>query len=308
MKVLITGASGFVGRNLQHYLPLHGNYDITCVGRASLPGVGNYLSFSELLQSSSLSADAIVHLAGKAHDLKNASDPSEYFKANYELTQQLFDKFLRSDAGKFIYLSSVKAVADLPQGVLTEDVVPVPKTAYGQSKLKAEEYLKAQVLPQNKQLYILRPCIIHGPGNKGNLNLLAAVVKKNIPYPFGAFANQRSFLSVDNLCYIIQEILTKNIPSGTYNVADDQSLSTNELIALISQSFQKRTKIWRLNKSMIRFIANAGDKLGLPINNEMLQKLTTDYVVSNKKLLSVLDKPLPLSSREGLLKTLRSIN
>ncbi|SIO49041.1 NAD-dependent epimerase/dehydratase family protein [Chitinophaga niabensis] len=308
MKIVITGASGFVGQNLQNYLSAHASYDIITVGRSPQPNTPNYLSFAELLQTNDASADAIVHLAGKAHDLRNVSDPSEYFKVNYELTKQLFDKFLLSSAGKFIYVSSVKAVADLPQGTLTEDTVPAPKTAYGQSKLKAEEYLRAQTLPGNKQLYILRPCMIHGPGNKGNLNLLASVVKKNIPYPFGAFENQRSFLSIDNLCYIIQEILAKNIPSGTYNVADDQSLSTNELIALISQSFQKHTKIWNINKSMVRFIANVGDKLGLPVNNEMLQKLTTDYVVSNKKLLSVLDKPLPLSSTEGLLKTLRSIH
>src|SRR5690606_13373271 len=130
---------------------------------------------------------AIIHLAGKAHDTQNTSSPEEYFQVNTELTKQLFDKFLQSNARDFIYFSSVKAVADTVSGLLGEDVTPNPQTPYGQSKWQAEQYLNSQPLPEGKRLFILRPCMIHGPGNKGNLNLLYQVSSKGLPWPLAAF-------------------------------------------------------------------------------------------------------------------------
>jgi nucleoside-diphosphate-sugar epimerase len=115
----------------------------------------------------------------------------------------LYDQFLQSKAKKFIYISCVKAAADTVDGVLTEDVLPNPVTAYGKSKLMAENYISANI-PADKQVYILRSCMIHGPGNKGNLNLLHGIVKKGISYPFGAFKNVRSFLSIENICFVIK--------------------------------------------------------------------------------------------------------
>ena len=111
-------------------------------------------------------------MAGKAHDLKNVNDQSEYYIANTEFTKQVFDQFLESDAKVFITLSSVKAVADKPETELTEDYIPNPITHYGKSKLLAERYILNKEIPHGKRVFILRPCMIHGPGNKGNLNLL----------------------------------------------------------------------------------------------------------------------------------------
>src|SRR5690606_33981174 len=161
--------------------------------------------------------------------------PDEYFKVNTELTKHVFDRFLQSDARDFIYFSSVKAVADTVDGALKEDAEPAPKTPYGQSKWQAEQYINEQSLPSGKRIFILRPCMIHGPGNKGNLNLLYQVVSKGLPWPLAAFENKRSFLSIDNLNYIIGRILDDpSIPGGTYHLADDETLSTNELIGLIA--------------------------------------------------------------------------
>src|SRR5690606_9961467 len=105
------------------------------------------------------------------------------------------------------YFSSVKAVADTVEGVLQEDVVGKPLTPYGKSKLEAEQYLLSQVLPEGKRAFIIRPCMIHGPGNKGNLNLLYKVVEKDVPWPLAAFRNQRSFLSIDNLCFLLERMI-----------------------------------------------------------------------------------------------------
>ena len=294
MKIAITGATGFVGTNLQEYLKTaHEVFSMSV----------RYQPNQELIVNS----DAIIHLAGKAHDLKKVSNPQDYYEANFELTKQLFDAFLTSEAAVFIFMSTVKAVADEVQGVLKEEEIPNPKTHYGIAKRLAEEYILSQELPKGKRVYILRPCMIHGPGNKGNLNLLYQLVAKGLPWPLGAFENQRSFLSVENLCFVIKELLeNQTIPSGIYNVADDAELSTNELIQLLGDSLGKSTRIWSLSQNVIRSMAKVGDVLPLPLNSERLQKLTESYVVSNTKIVEAMGKSLPVSSREGVRRTFES--
>jgi len=161
---------------------------------------------------------------------------------------------------------------------------------------------------QLKRVYVLRPCMIHGPGNKGNLNLLYQVVKKGIPYPLGAFENRRSFTSVDNLSFVIEQLIEKEIPGGIYNVGDDESLSTNELIALMAKMMGKPNRIWKWNKTVIEYFAKIGTVLHLPLNTERLQKLTENYVVSNAKLKQALGiEKMPIRAEEGLRKTIESI-
>ena len=260
-------------------------------------------------QSFKVSTDAIIHLSGKAHDLKNVANPQEYYEANFELTKQVFDSFLLSEASVFIFMSSVKAVADEVEGILTEDTIPNPKTHYGISKLQAENYIINQKLTEGKRIYILRPCMIHGPGNKGNLNLLYSVVKKGFPWPLASFENQRSFLSIENLCFVIQELLNRNdIASGIYNVADNKPLSTNELIAFISKSQNKASRTLAISKKTVSFLARIGDFLRLPLNSERLQKLTESYVVSNDKIVKAIGKPFPFSAEQGFKKTFQSFH
>ncbi|WP_426095388.1 NAD-dependent epimerase/dehydratase family protein [Flavobacterium sp. DSR2-3-3] len=293
-SIIITGASGFVGYNLQEYLK-----DAHDVHAMRVRYVAN--------QRFDLACDAIIHLAGKAHDLKKVSNPTDYYEANFELTKQLFDSFLASTASVFIFMSTVKAVADAIDGILTEEAMPNPKTHYGIAKQQAEQYLLSQELPNGKRVYILRPCMIHGPGNKGNLNLLYQLVSKRLPWPLGDFKNERSFLSIENLCFVVQELLENAmIPSGIYQVSDDIALSTNELITLLGSSLGEQSRIIAIPSPWIKGIAKLGDHLHLPLNTERLQKLTENYVVSNKKIIKAIGKPLPIASKEGLLKTFTS--
>ncbi|HEU4790036.1 MAG TPA: NAD-dependent epimerase/dehydratase family protein [Flavobacterium sp.] len=294
MNITITGSSGFVGTNLENYFEKsHG------ISSKSVRYLEN--------QVFEFDTDAIIHLAGKAHDLKNVSNPTDYYEANFELTKQLFDSFLLSKASVFIFMSTVKAVADGVEGILTEGVIPNPQTHYGISKQQAEHYILSQELPQGKRVYLLRPCMIHGPGNKGNLNLLYQLVSKGLPWPLGAFENKRSFLSIENLCFVIKELLENtSIPSGVYQIADDEPLSTNELIRLLGTSLEKKGSIWSIPASWIKGIAQLGDYLHLPLNSERLQKLTENYVVSNQKIVTTIGKPLPVNTRTGLLITFES--
>lgn len=294
MRITITGASGFVGNNLSIHLQNY-HHDVHAL---SLRG-------SWILDKSS---NAVIHLAGKAHDTANTSAAEDYFKVNTDLTIQLFDDFLSSDCRDFFYFSSVKATADSVDGVLDENHNSDPKTPYGKSKLEAENYLRSRKLPENKRLFIIRPCMIHGPGNKGNLNLLYKIVEKGIPWPLAAFENNRSFLSIDNLNFLIGEMLVnEDLPSGIYNFADDSSLSTNDLIKTINRALNKKPKLWRISKRLIEKTAILGDKLKLPLNSERLKKLTESYEVSNRKIKSALEiEKLPLSAEEGLIKTIKS--
>jgi len=296
MKITITGATGFVGTNLGTYL----QYKNITISSLSLRGNWEH-QFNP-------TTDAIIHLAGKAHDLENVSNESEYFKINKDLTIALFQEFLKSDSRDFFYFSSVKAVADTAEGIVDENIIPEPLTAYGKSKFDAEEYLLKQNLSEGKRLFIIRPCMIHGPGNKGNLNLLYKIVEKGIPWPLSAFENNRSFLSIDNLSYLIHEmLLNKEVISGVYNFADDQSLSTNQLIVAMNKALDRKAKFLSIPKGLIEKVAKCGDVINFPLNSERLKKLTESYVVSNQKIKTALNiKQLPLSAEEGIIKTIKS--
>lgn len=296
-KIVITGSSGFVGQNLVPYL---GSKEY-CVHQLSLRKEGWLVEIPP-------TAEVIIHLAGKAHDTANTSSAEEYFKVNRDLTIELFNHFLKSEAKDFFYFSSVKAVADIVEGILTEEIEAKPFTPYGQSKYEAEQYLLSTQLPEGKRVFIIRPCMIHGPGNKGNLNLLYKVVEKGIPWPLASFENHRSFLSIDNLCYLVDAMMKNNaIPSGVYNFADDKVLSTNEVVTLIAGVSNKKPKLWHISKGFMNSMASIGDKIKLPLNSERLKKLTENYVVSNDKIKRALgiDK-LPVSAEEGLERTIMS--
>lgn len=294
--VYVSGYSGFVGKNIFRYFL---NDPLVKCTELNLRDSLDHVSF--------VKTSAVLHLAGKAHDLRSNQDEKAYYEVNCELTKKVFDAFIRSEASVFIFMSSVKAAADSVAGELTEEAPAQPMTHYGKSKLMAEEYIRAQKLPEGKKYYILRPCMIHGPGNKGNLNLLYKFVSSQLPWPFGTFENRRSFLSIQNLCYVINEFLTRNdIEQGIYQVADDQALSTNELVKLIADTMRLKPRMMKLPKKLINSIAKAGDILHLPFNSNKLNKLTENYVVSNKKLVDALGKPLPIETAEGIETTIRS--
>jgi nucleoside-diphosphate-sugar epimerase len=290
--IFLTGSSGFVGTSFIKYF----QSEVVKVSSRS-----NETYFED--------AKIIVHLAGKAHDLKKASNADEYYQVNTELTKEVFDAFLASSAEVFITLSSVKAVADEVDGELTEQNHPNPITHYGKSKLLAEQYILSKKIPEGKRVYILRPCMIHGPGNKGNLNLLYKLASKGIPWPLGSFENKRSFCSIENLMFIIKELIAReDIPSGVYNIADDVPLSTNEVISILAASQNRKPRIWNISKRLIEFSAKIGNLLKLPLNAERLHKLTSSYVVINAKIKAAIGQPLPVTSRAGLLKTFKSFN
>ena len=314
MNILTTGIHGFVGSNLVRSLKDKYKFYGLDIVTPKKDGVEKTFSWSNLDKITIPDMDAIIHLAGKAHDTNNKSADDEYFKINTDLTIKIFDYFTKHpEIKQFIFFSSVKAAVDkVPGEVLTEETTPCPVGPYGESKVKAEQYILNQLakspnLYEDREIIILRPCMIHGPGNKGNLNLLYGVISNGIPWPLGAFENKRTFTSIDNLSFVIDKLLENPVESGIYNMGDDASLSTNELIEVICKAMDKKPHIWKLNRVVVKIMAKVGDVLHLPLNSFRLDKLTENYVVSNDKLKHALGiAHMPMDARTGLTKTIKS--
>lgn len=287
MKILITGAYGFVGTNLCRYLVGKGHecvaLDIPKAKRDDVPYKA-FHTWNELDGIEWVGIDAVVHLAGKAHDLKNVSDPQSYFDINVGLTERIFNA-ANDKVPRFIYFSSSKA-ADVD-------------TPYGKSKLAAEQFLAGRAI-------VLRPAMIHGPGNKGNLNLLWGIARRGFPWPLAAFENKRSFTSVGNICAAV-EALCERGENGIYPIADDEMLSTNRLIELMAEACGRKPHLWRMPKVLMRFGAKVGDVLHLPLNSERLGKLTEDSFVDNAVLKKHLGwAEMPIRAEDGMRETLKS--
>lgn len=284
-ELFMTGSSGFVGSYLRKCW--QNKYSIVAFQR------------QEEVQ---IDSSMVLHLAGIAHDVKEQQDDSNYWQVNVELTKKVFDAFLKSQsASVFVFLSSIKAVADSSKSPLSEEDVLRPSGIYGKSKAAAEAYILSQPLPSNKRVYILRPALIHGPGNKGNLALLQAFVKRGFPWPFAAFENERSFCSIQNLTFILERLLEDDtVASGTYHVADDEVLSTNDLIKVIAAIEAKKPRYLYVPKSIVLTLSKIGDKIGLPLNTHTLQKLTDSLVVSNRKIKDAIGTQLPWCAEDAL--------
>jgi nucleoside-diphosphate-sugar epimerase len=306
MKILIVGSSGFVGRNFLDYLAIHREVEVYTLDREKKESAG-VLSFDwqNMNQIPFSQVSKIFYLTGKAHDLKNASDRQAYFDINVGLlTQFLKQSSLGGFIGQLVYLSSVKAIADTVEGVLTEQQKPNPKTDYGKSKLEAEKIILASNYAENA--IILRPCMIHGKGNKGNLNVLYSFVKKGIPNILVKFKNERSLLNIDNLIFVFDEIIHNRLPADSYQIADNAYISTNEMMGVIGEAINKKVVPIAIPIVLIDFLARIGDFLPLPLNSDRLQKLTENYKVSNQKISAALGKELPISLRQGLKNTVKS--
>lgn len=275
----MTGSHGFVGTDLIE--ALSGEHEIIR---------WDVRSDEELPE-----CDAVIHLAGKAHDVRcKKEDGREYFAVNTELTKKIFDAFVKSSAKMFIFFSSIKAQDN--------------DTPYARSKKAAEDYIVSAGSTTAKKVYILRPCMIHGEGVKGNLPLLFKFVKKGWPWPLAAFKNQRSYASMGNVSFVVSELLNKDVESGIYNLCDDESVSTNDLIRLMGECLGHHAKMFSIPKGVIRLMAKVGDVLHLPLNTERLGKLTGDYIVDNSDIKRALGiSQMPVRAKDGLIASIRGM-
>lgn len=296
IKTLLFGYNGFLGSHLQSKL------------EGEVIGVNIRQNYWK--KNIPDDANVFINCIGKAHDHKGTATEKDFYFANYEVAKILFEEFLKSNAQIFIHISSIAAVEENERNeVLTENSVANPQSNYGKSKKAAEEYLLKQTLPSGKKLFILRPTMIHGEGDKGNLTLLYKIISRGIPYPLGAFKNSRTFISVDNAVFLINEIIKKHIEieGGIYHITDDEPLSTKKIIEIIGEAKGKKPLILSPPKSLINGLARIGDLISLPINSKRLKKMTSNLIVSNLKIKSALNiDSLPITVEEGMKRTIES--
>ncbi|REC79845.1 epimerase [Chryseobacterium elymi] len=299
MNVAVFGGSGFVGKNLMKSRLI--DAEIKAVSLRDI-------SWREDVGL----VDIMINLVGKAHDHKGTASEEDYFFANVELVKEIFDIFFKSDARLLIHVSSIAVVEEFEsEKPLEEESICNPFSIYGKTKRQAEEWLLKQILPKNKKVIILRPPMIHGPGDKGNLGLLYKIISKGLPYPLASFENSRSFLSVDNFNFFISEIIKNEneIETGIYHICDNEPVSTKDIISIIKKVTNKKTLNLSVPKIFIQGIAKAGDIVPLPINTKRLKKMTGSLLVSNEKIKNILKiTDLPVSSQQGLEKTIKSFS
>lgn len=295
-KVLVLGASGFIGQNLIKYL--QPNFETSAISLRN-----------ENWKSKVDSFDVFINLVGKAHDHNGTATEKDYYYANLDLTKEIFNQFLTSDATLLIHISSLAALEEFESvRPLIESDNANPQSFYGKSKRDAEEWLLKQTLPANKKLIILRPPMVHGVGDKGNLSLLYKLISKGIPYPLSSFDNRRSFISICNFAFFIQEIIRKQhlLESGIYHIADDETISTSQIIEIIKKVENINILNLSIPQSIVKRFAKIGDILPLPLNTKRLKKMTCNLEISNQKIKKVLEiKELPLTAEGGLEVTIR---
>lgn len=289
--VLITGIRGFVASHLQRHLT-EGGCSVIGVSRKADHSRGIY-SWDDMRSDRLPHIDAIIHAAAIAHDLDNSISEEQYQAANVDLTAQTYDYFCRhTSVSSYIFVSSiaVEAFADSP---------------YGRSKVSAERYIADnRERSRGRQVVVLRPAMIYGEGNKGNLPLLFNVVRRGLPWPLAAFRNTHSFVYIDNFCHIVSRVIERHEVCGTFAVADDTPLSTTRIIALAAEATGRKARLWRIPKSIVKAIAKVGDVMPLPLDTSRLEKLTRDLVVDNTAIKQALGiTTLPVATDEAFRRT-----
>jgi nucleoside-diphosphate-sugar epimerase len=316
-KVLVTGATGFVGT---HFIPrlYEENWEIVTALREPL-------QLAELLQTASVvigdicestnwstalqNVDTVVHLAARAHLLRdNAANPeAEFLRINTAGTENLARAAITAGVKHFVLVSSIGAMTTLSQDVLTEQSPCRPDTLYGRSKLKAEQRLIELAQNSSMTWTILRPTLVYGRGNPGNMDRLIKLVNSGLPIPLGSIHNHRSFIYVGNLVDAITCVMTHpKAKNQIFLCSDGHDLSTPELIRYIAHAGGHPCRLWPLPVSLLRVAGKLGDFAqnisgrSLSLNTEVLDRLLGSLSVDNHKLCADLDWHPPFSIEEGL--------
>lgn len=232
MAVLVTGATGFVGAALVDHLRAAGR-SVTGTSRAQASGL---LKVGEIdgatdWRTALRGVRAVVHCAGIAHSNAGADD---YQRVNVEGSLNLARQAATAGVRRFVFISSAGVHGDGP-GPFTADTPPNPRKPYAESKVRAEDGLRAVAAETGMELVIIRPPLVTGPGVKGNLALLAKLVRTGLPTPFGLTRNRRDVVSLPVLCRVIEACITAPVAGQTFLVSDRRPLSTREMVDRVAE-------------------------------------------------------------------------
>jgi nucleoside-diphosphate-sugar epimerase len=257
MNILVTGATGFIGRHLMHDLLERGH-----AVRASVRehAVGESLD----------GIDAAVHLAARAHVLREtAADPdAEFERVNVDLAEGVARRCAAAGIARFVFMSSIGAMASASDEVLRESSPCRPDTPYGRSKLRAERGVR-EILPSAT---IIRAPLVYGPDNPGNMQRIIGLVMRRLPLPLGAVRNRRSLVYVGNLVSLVERCLVDDRARGeTFLVDDGAPISTAELVRAIARADGRRALLFPIPVAILRALSLAKLVDSLPIDSSCVR-------------------------------------
>jgi nucleoside-diphosphate-sugar epimerase len=256
----------------------------------------------------------VIHLAALAHctDPKKQPEDEEFLKVNARGTQRLVEAAAQS-AGvrRFIFVSSIGAVTEFSETLVDEESQPHPASAYGRSKLAGEKAVRDAFGGSKIEWSILRPVLVYGPGNPGNMGRLLRLVKSGLPLPFAGIQNRRNFVFVGNLVDAIDRLaLVGGISGRVFNVADDEMVSTPELIHMIASAAGKKARLWAAPAWSMQLAASCGDLVGqfgfqIGFDSYSVRRLESSLTASNAALREATYWRPRLTLQEGIRATLR---
>jgi len=321
-RILITGGSGFLGMHLVRFFSQKGfriratfntrKPNDTTTGQVEWAKV-DYISSSQAWNNLIKDVDCVIHLIGRAHVFKESGqrDLRKFREINVYPTQALAESCLHSRKIKrFVFISSVSTVCSSSTQPINELSPCRPETGYGMSKLEAENLLK-ETLQDKISWCILRPAMIYGPEDPGNMRRLIELVRMGLPLPLANVHNARSFLYIGNLLEIMAKVLDHdNAKFKTYLVSDDESISTPELIRMIAKMLNKKVLIFPFPVVILRLMGKFGSLLekkmniSIGINAYSVDRLIGSLVVDNSSIKHDLDLQMPYSFYDGIKQTL----
>jgi nucleoside-diphosphate-sugar epimerase len=293
MKILVTGATGFIGTQLSETLAKSG-HQVRDTARSIAPNrsITRELITCDLESANNLDhlttgCDAIVHLAGRAHVMSDnpATSESLYLSANVDVTRRLAQSAARTGVKRMILMSSVKVNGESTTigSPFTSQDTPNPQDPYGRSKAQAEQALWDVTSMSELEGVVIRPPLVYGPGVRANFASLIGIINQGIPLPLSSIRNKRSFVSVDNLIDCIATALQSSNAAGqTFLVSDGNDLSTPELIRSIATSLHKSPMLIPIPTALLRLAATIAGKRGA--YDRLCGSLTVDIALTKQKL------------------------
>lgn len=271
-QVMVTGASGFVGRHLCESLVRDGFSVKAAVRRESgqvLAGDVVQLDLMDqaCMRNSLMGVDCVVHLAGRAHVLNDqVADPLAAFReANVETTLALAKAALAAGVGRFIFVSSIGVNGnETTDQAFTEQSDAAPTAAYAVSKLEAEQALGELLAGTDMQLVIVRPPLIYDAGAPGNFARLLGLVSKGLPLPFASLHNRRSLVSLNNLISFLTLVITHEKAAGElFLIADGDSVSTRQIVASLAAGMGRKSRCFYMPKLLAKLLLTALGRTGM---------------------------------------------
>ena len=304
MKVLVTGASGFIGKGLIAYLLARGSEVVPVVRRArGIPGERVLdLENSDAWRAALQGCDSVVHLAGRAHVMREtATDSAQAFsEANVDQTLVVARYAAAAGVPRFVFLSSAKVNGEStkPGQSFREDDIPAPQDDYARSKLAAELALLELSAQTGLEVVVIRPPLVYGPGVKGNFVQLFRWGTGRMPLPLGATHNARSMIALDNLIPFIHlcadRAASAKAASQVFFVSDGVPLSTTQLLRNVATAFGRGSWLIPVPTMWLRWIARLLGK------SDTADKLLGSLVVSDEKARTLLGWKPPIDMHEQL--------